>query len=132
MMHAPDAESAACYVKEKVPAQLVQSSYALGTWRHSWHNVTITFAIGLPMDTVLNAAEIAEIDKQDPNTASDGGFQGLMVSLQKRIDRSAGQLHLTADDLRRIPIYAFDYRNGGWETRLINAFSRALGPKLGR
>jgi hypothetical protein len=84
------------------------------------------------VDVTLDTNEIDEIDKQDPSTAKDGGFQGLMVSLQKRINRSTGQLHLTADDLRRIPMYAFDYRNGGWEDRLKRAFGRSLGPKLGR
>lgn len=80
----------------------------------------------------LHASEIAEIDKQDPTTARDGGFQGLMVSLQRKIDRATGRIELTDDDLRRIPVYAFDYKNGGWEDRLIAAFSRTLGPKLGR
>lgn len=84
------------------------------------------------MKVTLNSNEIAEIDKQDPSTAKDGGFQGLMVSLQTRIDRSSGQIDLTSDDLRRIPMYAFDYKNGGWEDRLKRAFSRSLGPKLGR
>lgn len=80
----------------------------------------------------LTKDEIAEIDMQDPNTASDGGFQGLMVSLQNRINRVTRELHLTDDDLRRIPMYAFDYHNGGWENRLRRAFRRALGPTLGR
>jgi hypothetical protein len=84
------------------------------------------------MDVNLAAAEIAELDKQDPAKASDGGYQGLMVSLARRIDRSTGDLHLTADDLRRIPMYAFDYGNGGWEDRLTAAFGRTLGPRLGR
>ena len=84
------------------------------------------------MDVVLKDAEVAELDKQDPAKAGDGGFQSLMVSLARRVDRSTGMLHLTADDLRRIPMYAFDYKNGGWEDRLIAAFGRTLGPKLGR
>jgi hypothetical protein len=84
------------------------------------------------MDVVLTAAEIAELDKQDPRTARDGGFQGLMVRLQQRVDRQTGQLTLTANDLRRIPMYAFDYEGGGWEDRLIGAFGRSLGPRLGR
>lgn len=83
-------------------------------------------------DVVLTDDEISEIDKQAPDTASDGGFQGLMVSLQNRIDRVTRELHLTDDDLRRIPMYAFDYQNGGWEDRLRRAFSRTLRPRLGR
>lgn len=84
------------------------------------------------MDVTLTSDEISEIDKQDPSTATDGGFQSLMVSLQKRVNRATGQVHLTPDDLRRIPQYAFDYGNGGWENRLKRAFGRTLGPNLGR
>lgn len=84
------------------------------------------------MEVTLTKAEIAELDKQDPATKGDGGFQGLMVSLQGRVNRVSGALLLTDDDLRRIPMYAFDYKNGGWENRLIAAFGRTLGPKLGR
>jgi hypothetical protein len=84
------------------------------------------------MKVNLTAAEIAELDKQDPATASDGGFQHLMVSLAQRIDRSTKDLDLTPEDLKRIPQYAFDYRNGGWEDRLKAAFQRTLGPQLGR
>lgn len=83
-------------------------------------------------DIVLTDDEISEIDKQDPVTASDGGFQGLMVRLQNKINRVTRELHLTDDDLRRIPMYAFDYQNGGWEDRLKRAFSRTLGSRLGR
>lgn len=84
------------------------------------------------MIVILNGAEIAELDKQDPATAGDGGYQGLMISLQRRVDRATGELLLTDDDLRRIPMYAFDYGNGGWEDRLLRAFGRGLGSKLGR
>lgn len=84
------------------------------------------------MDVILNSEEIAELDKQDPATAQDGGFQGLMVSLQRRVNRVSGAISLTDDDLRRIPAYAFDYKNGGWEDRLKRAFQRTLGPNLGR
>ncbi len=84
------------------------------------------------MDVRLTDSEIAEIDKQHPPTAGDGGFQSLMVSLQKRIDRTTGKLKLTPDDLERIPRYAFDYNNGGWENRLKSAFGRMLGARLGR
>ena len=84
------------------------------------------------MDVVLTPGEIVVLGKQDPATASDGGFQALMVRLQRNVNRTTGRLTLSAEDLRRILQYAFDYNNGGWEDRLKRAFSRALGPKLGR
>ncbi len=85
------------------------------------------------MQTVtLNASEVAALDKQDPRTKGDGGCQSLIVGLQSRVDRITGSLVLTADDLERIPRYAFDYGNGGWEDTLMRAFRRTLGPNLGR
>jgi hypothetical protein len=81
---------------------------------------------------VLNQQEIAVLDEQDPSTRGDGGFQRLMVDLQNRLRRSTSELKLTDDDLQRIPQYAFDYKQGGWEDRLVRIFGRTLGPSLGR
>lgn len=88
--------------------------------------------IGSAMRIVMDQVEMVEILKQDPATKKDGGFQGLMVGLQEALNKTTGELTLTADHLRRIPIYAFDYDNGGWEDRLKAAFARHLGPNLGR
>lgn len=84
------------------------------------------------MKTVdLNEEEKEELFKQDPSTERDGGFQKLLVDLQRRVT-SENTLNLTDDDLERIPRYAFDYGNGGWEQRLSTIFESHLGPKLGR
>lgn len=88
--------------------------------------------VGRTMQLTLTAEEMDLLLLQDPETAADGGFQGLMVSLQNRLNKSSGLLTLTPDDLERIPRYAFDYRKGGWESRLTTIFGRSLGPKLGR
>lgn len=79
----------------------------------------------------LNAFEQAELLKQDPQTSTDGGFQALLVSLQNQMQPN-GDLTLTPIQLERIPRYAFDYGNGGWENTLSAIFSRHLGAKLGR
>jgi hypothetical protein len=84
------------------------------------------------MKIVLTTGEIDELKKQNPSTAGDGGFQGLLVRLQRNVDASTGEIELSNDDLRRIPMYAFDYNNGGWESRLRRAFGRTLGTNLGR
>ncbi len=80
----------------------------------------------------LNAAEIDRLFKQDPATKTDGGWQKLLVSLQEKVDTTTGEIDLDADDLEKIPRYAFDYKQGGWEDTLIAIFSRTLGHKLGR
>lgn len=87
---------------------------------------------GVKMEVILAPGEIAELFIQAPHTESDGGYQSLLVGLQRRVDRTTGKLKLTAKDLERIPRYAFNYGNGGWENRLTAIFSRTLGPKLGR
>ena len=84
------------------------------------------------MTVQLDATEREILFRQPASTAGDGGFQGFLVSLQERIDPQTGRLDLTAEDLERIPRYAFDYEQGGWEDRLIAIFQRHLGPRLGR
>ena len=81
---------------------------------------------------VLTEEEIALLDQQDPSKGGDGGFQKLLVDLQKRLRRGTRELKLTDEDLERIPQYAFDYKQGGWEDQLLGIFSRELGPNLGR
>jgi hypothetical protein len=80
----------------------------------------------------LNAAELAELDKQNPATEKDGGYQTLLVGLQRRVNRATGELVLTGRDLERIQRYAYDYKRGGWQSRLERIFGRTLGPNLGR
>jgi hypothetical protein len=81
---------------------------------------------------VLSPDEITELCQQAPDTASGGGFQSLLVRLQKKVNHSTQELILNEQDLEEIPRYAFDYKNGGWETRLVAIFGRTLGPQLGR
>lgn len=84
------------------------------------------------MTVYLNAQEIAALDVQNPANRSDGGFQSLLVKMQLRVDRATGRLDLDAAELERIPRYAFDYKRGGWQTRLQAIFGRSLGSSLGR
>ena len=80
----------------------------------------------------LNQTEIDRLLTQNPDTEKDGGFQGLLVGLQKKLNPITGDLTLDVSELERIPRYAFDYKQGGWENTLKAIFSRHLGEKLGR
>lgn len=80
----------------------------------------------------LKPNEMALLFKQRPETRSNGGFQSLLVKLQDQTDRKNGWVLLTDNDLERIPRYAFDYKRGGWESRLLAIFQNALGSRLGR
>ncbi len=85
------------------------------------------------MQTVtLNDGEKQSLLRQDPSTESDGGFQKLLITLQYLLDENSGTIELPDVLLERIPRYAFEYGNGGWENRLESIFSRTLGPNLGR
>jgi len=85
------------------------------------------------MQTVtLNPSEIEILDRQDPLTETDGGFQKLLVDFQYSLNRQTGALVLSDEHEEKIPRYAFDYKNGGWEDRLKGIFSRTLGSDLGR
>ncbi len=63
----------------------------------------------------LNPGEIAILNRQNPTSAQDGGWQTLLVRLQENLNGATGELDLGAQDLEQIPRYAFDYGNGGWE-----------------
>ena len=82
------------------------------------------------IDVTLSRIEIQELLKQDPDTENDGGWQSLLVGVQKRTNKTTGHLTLTAADLARIQKYAFHYTRGGWQARLLALFGRTLGPKL--
>jgi site-specific DNA-methyltransferase (adenine-specific) len=82
------------------------------------------------MDLTLNREEIHELLKQDPSTEKDGGWQGLLVGFQKRLNKTTGHLTMIDGDLEQIQRYAFHYTHGGWQNRLLAIFRRALGPKL--
>ena len=84
------------------------------------------------MKLTLSNDEVTELQRQEPNTAGDGGFQQLLVKLQEQLNPNTNELQLDDDDLRRIPQYAYNYGQGGWQNRLELIFCRMLGRTLGR
>ena len=84
------------------------------------------------MKLTLNNIEVTELLRQDPNAVNDGGFQRLFVKLQGQLNLETKELQLDDNDLRRIPRYAYEYKQGGWQTRLELIFCRTLGPRLER
>jgi hypothetical protein len=92
----------------------------------------------------LSAPEHAELLRGD-GAKGGGGFQNLLRKLRSQVTHHhyAGtsdtvkfpvgcRIVLKEEDLERIPRYAFDYKGGGWQGRLIAIFGRTLGPNLGR
>jgi hypothetical protein len=78
----------------------------------------------------LNEDEMALLFTQEPSTRTDGGFQSLMVALQEATNRETREIELSDSLLERIQRYAFQYGNGGWESRLLGIFERTLGLRL--
>ena len=76
----------------------------------------------------LSQTEVSLLFRQNPNTAHKGGFQALLVQLQRRTQARTGRIFLMPRDISRIRRYAFGYGNGGWENRLTRIFGRILGP----
>ena len=44
------------------------------------------------MHVILTQSEITVLLRQNPETSQDGGFQGFLVSLQDRVNRTTGEL----------------------------------------
>lgn len=82
------------------------------------------------VDVNLNVNEIQELLKQNPATEKDGGWQGLLVGFQRRLNKTTGHLTITAKDFEQIQRYAFQHGTGGWQSRLRAIFGRTLGPNL--
>lgn len=82
------------------------------------------------MNLVLDEAERRSLFKQAAATEKDGGWQSLMVGLQRKCDQQTGAIAIDEADVEKIRRYAFTYGNGGWESRLVAIFGRQLGPKL--
>lgn len=80
-------------------------------------------------DIKLNSREIQALLKQDPGTEKAGGWQGLLVGLQKRLNKTTGHLTLTTTDMEQIRRYA-NYTAGGFQNRLASIFGRTLGPDM--
>lgn len=75
---------------------------------------------------VLNVAEREILNR---GIEGRGGYQSLLEELQGGVQPD-GTITLNDEQLERIPRYAFEYGNGGWEDRLTGIFGRTLGPRL--
>jgi hypothetical protein len=82
------------------------------------------------MIVILNQDEVAELFTQDPAQKSKGGFQGLLVGLQENYTANQGKLFVDPVTATKIRKYAFGYKNGGWQRRLLKIFGRTMGPEL--
>ena len=78
----------------------------------------------------LNDAELDVLRRQSPATKDDGGWQQLLVTLQGEVEEGTNRIFLTRPVRMRIRKYAFQYKQGGWQDRLIGIFGRHLGPNL--
>ena len=80
----------------------------------------------------LEQIEIDSLLDDSSTNKSSGGWQSLILKLRSQFNRDTNEIVLYPDDLERIPRYAFDYKDGGWQLTLKKIFSRVLGDNLGR
>ncbi len=81
------------------------------------------------LDIELDQPEIHELLQQGPATEKDGGWQGMLVGFQKRLNKTTGHLMLTSCDLGQIRKYS-QYNKEGFQDRLRKMFERTLGANL--
>lgn len=55
-----------------------------------------------------------------------GGWQSLWIALQKRFEKSSGNITLTPELRARIYHYYHSYGQGGWQNRVMKVFRREL------
>lgn len=72
----------------------------------------------------LNQGELSTLFSQPPETKSNGGFQALLVKLQTKVNRLTGTITLSDQDIERIFRYTWQYKNGGWQKKLLQIFGR--------
>ena len=77
----------------------------------------------------LNAAEVAELNRPARGV---GGFQSFIERPQSQVNHATATIKVTNDDVAEIQHYAFDFKQGGFQERLLFIFGRVLGAKLGR
>ena len=76
----------------------------------------------MPNRIQLSEDDINDLNKQDPSTAGDGGFQGLFIKLRGQVDPKTNKLWLDDTDVERIRRYGQQYGDGGWQGRLLRVF----------
>lgn len=81
--------------------------------------------------TVLTVEEMQALQGPEPQTGNDGGWQSLLVRLNNRLNRTTGEITLSAQELEKMRRYAFQHGNGAWHGHLITVFGRSLGSDLG-
>jgi hypothetical protein len=81
---------------------------------------------------ILNKSQETLLFTQNPAEKDSGGWQSFNVKLQEQFDPKTNEISIDSSDEEKIPRYAFDYGNGGWEDRLTGIFGPHLGPRLGR
>ena len=62
---------------------------------------------------------------QDPATEKKGGFQKLIVSLQRQVNMETGLLQVTDSQLEKVKRYRKKYGQGGWQNILDPIWKQA-------
>jgi hypothetical protein len=86
----------------------------------------VTEAVESSMIVVLNQGEMSELFRQDAAGREGGGWQRRIVSFQERLNKTTGELSLTADDIDWIRRHGSHPEKGSWQRWLNGAFERHI------
>jgi hypothetical protein len=73
----------------------------------------------------LSQKAIKRILAQDPRTENKGGFQKLVISMQRQLDRQSGVLRVSDSQVEKIERYRRAYGRGGWQDILDEVLKQA-------
>lgn len=73
----------------------------------------------------LSQKAIKKLLTQDPRTESKGGFQKLIIGMQRQLDSATGVLQVTDSQVEKIERYRKQYGRGGWQDILAEVLKQA-------
>ena len=86
----------------------------------------VTEAVESSVLVILNESEMSELFKQDAAGREGGGWQRKIVSFQERLNKTTGELSLTADDIDWIKRHGSHPEKGSWQRWVNAAFGRHI------
>jgi hypothetical protein len=76
----------------------------------------------------LSENAVRRLLAQDPRTESKGGFQKLLIGMQRQLDSQTGMLRVSSSQVEKIERYRKQYGRGGWQDILDEVLKLARNP----
>jgi len=73
----------------------------------------------------LSEKAVRKLLAQDPRTEGKGGFQKLIIGMQRQLDSQTGLLRVSNSQVEKIERYRKAYGRGGWQDILEEVLKQA-------